>query len=97
MGEHRDGKRDGWGVLYMPDRREYEGTWRDNRMHGKGQEHLPNGLSYMVFTDNGKRLEYVTLSKEEGNNKDFLNYAQAQRNAGPGESRASNLSQIYQT
>lgn len=44
----------------------------------------------MVFTDNGKRLEYVTLSKEEGNNKEFLNYAK-ERGGQPG----TNMSMIY--
>ena len=33
VGEHKDGKRDGRGILYMADGREYEGTWRENRMH----------------------------------------------------------------
>ena len=72
LGEHREGKREGKGILYFSDGRVYQGTWMNNRMHGKGQEKLPNGQSYMVFTDNGKRLEYVTIGKDqEGNNQNL--------------------------
>lgn len=63
IGEHLDGKRDGLGILHMQNGGEYEGTWRENRMHGRGQE-LINGQKYMVFTDNGKRFECVMIGKE---------------------------------
>jgi len=76
VGEHNDGKRDGLGILYMKDGREYQGTWRDNRMHGRGYEFI-NNQKYMVFTDNGKRFECVTMGKDNkpeerefGNNND---------------------------
>mmetsp|Transcript_1859 Transcript_1859/g.2525 ORF Transcript_1859/g.2525 Transcript_1859/m.2525 type:complete len:82 (-) Transcript_1859:13-258(-) len=49
----------------MPDGRLYEGTWRENRMHGKGQEKLTNGQVFIVFTDNGKRIEYVTSERKD--------------------------------
>ena len=43
IGEHKNGDRDGKGILMMPDGKEYEGAWRKNRMHGKGIERFPNG------------------------------------------------------
>jgi hypothetical protein len=70
LGEHKDGKRDGRGILYMADGREYEGTWRDNRTHGRGQERTADGQSFMVFTDNGKTLEIVTMGKDSNNVRD---------------------------
>ena len=33
---------------------------------------MPNGDKYMVFTDNGKRLEYVTM-QDQGNNTNTFN------------------------
>jgi hypothetical protein len=33
-------------------------------MHGKGLETLPNGQSYMVITENGKKMEYITMGKD---------------------------------
>ena len=36
IGEHKNGNRDGKGILIMPDGKEYEGAWRKNRMHGLG-------------------------------------------------------------
>ena len=49
----------------MPDGKEYLGAWRKNRMHGKGTEKLPNGEKYLVFSNNGKRIDFLTLGKEE--------------------------------
>jgi hypothetical protein len=68
IGEHKNGNRDGKGILIMPDGKEYEGAWRKNRMHGKGEEKLPNGDKYMVFSNNGKRIDYLTLGKGESAN-----------------------------
>ena len=74
VGEHNDGKRDGLGILYMKDGREYQGTWRDNRMHGRGYEFI-NNQKYMVFTDNGKRFECVTMGQDKKpEERDFGNY-----------------------
>jgi hypothetical protein len=36
-------------------------------MHGRGQDIFPNGQRYMVYTDNGTRLEYITMEKERDN------------------------------
>jgi hypothetical protein len=32
-------------------------------MHGKGHERLPNGQSYMVYTNNGNRIDCLTEGK----------------------------------
>ena len=62
-GEHKAGKRDGKGILNLG-QREYMGSWRQNKMHGRGQDIFPNGQRYMVYTDNGNRLEYITMEKD---------------------------------
>jgi hypothetical protein len=35
IGEHKNGDRDGKGILMMPDGKEYEGAWRKNRIRGE--------------------------------------------------------------
>lgn len=42
VGEHQNGKRHGFGILFLPDGRQYQGNWRENRMHGIGYERLAN-------------------------------------------------------
>ena len=82
MGEHKDGSRDGRGILYMADGREYEGTWRENRMHGRGLERTPDGQQYITFNDNGKTLEIVTMGKENtGLSRDHKNANSANHRA----------------
>jgi len=76
MGEHRNGKRHGFGILFLPDGREYEGKWRDNRMHGKGHEQLPNGQRYMVFTNNGNRMDFLNEGKVATAGVKSVNYGQ---------------------
>lgn len=71
MGEHKVGQRNGHGILYLPDGRMYEGTWLSNRMHGKGHEKLPNGQKYLVYTNNGKRMDLITVEKD--NNRGYKN------------------------
>lgn len=36
LGEIRDNKRNGWGLMIYANGRVYEGTWKDNYKHGKG-------------------------------------------------------------
>ena len=64
MGEHQEGQRNGAGIFRVHDGRVYEGSWRNNRLHGRCVEKIETGQSYLVFFNNGKRLDNISLENQ---------------------------------
>ena len=64
IGKHQDNKRNGFGTFELKDGRKYEGFWRDNRLHGKCQETLEGGQSYLVYFNNGKKQDLLALDPQ---------------------------------
>ena len=58
-GEYKNNKRNGYGILLKikneKEIKEYEGYWKDDKMHGKGEENLHDGTFYIGEWKNGKR------------------------------------------
>ena len=46
IGQFKNGKREGYGIMYFPDGGRYEGNWENNLSHGKGIEYYQNGDRY---------------------------------------------------
>ena len=61
IGEHESGGRNGFGIFEMKDGKTYEGCWRKNRLHGRCHETLETGQSYLVYFNNGKRMEIIGM------------------------------------
>lgn len=68
MGQHDRGMRQGFGIYEARQGQgnKYEGTWRENRLHGKVKEYLETGQNYLVFFNNGKRVDLISLEKKGG-------------------------------
>ena len=46
IGQFKNGKREGYGIMYFPDGGRYEGNWENDLAHGKGIEYYQNGDRY---------------------------------------------------
>ena len=46
IGQFKNGKREGYGIMYFPDGGRYEGKWENDLAHGKGIEYYQNGDRY---------------------------------------------------
>ena len=46
VGEKKDGKRHGQGILTFSDGNKYEGEYRDDKKHGQGTKTFSDGNSY---------------------------------------------------
>ena len=46
IGQFKNGKREGYGIMYFPDWGRYEGNWENGLAHGKGIEYYQNGDRY---------------------------------------------------
>ena len=46
FGQFKNGKREGYGIMYFPDGGRYEGHWENDLAHGKGIEYYKNGDRY---------------------------------------------------
>lgn len=53
-GDHRDGKRHGFGRVTWEDGNTYAGEWRDDAPHGRGRFTMPNGSYHEGEWRNGK-------------------------------------------
>ena len=79
-GEYKNNKRNGYGILLRIDGekeiKEYEGYWKDDQMHGKGEQNLHFGCFFIGEWDNGKRQkgEIITNSKGGFKKENKINY-----------------------
>ena len=46
IGQFKNGKREGYGIMFFPDGGRYEGNWENDLAHGKGIEYYNNGDRY---------------------------------------------------
>ena len=46
IGQFKNGKREGYGIMFFPDGGRYEGNWKDDLADGKGIEYYSNGDRY---------------------------------------------------
>jgi hypothetical protein len=46
IGQFKNGKREGYGIMLFANGGRYEGNWKDNLAHGKGIEYYENGDRY---------------------------------------------------
>ena len=46
IGQFKNGKREGYGIMFFPDGGRYEGNWENDLAHGKGIEYYINGDRY---------------------------------------------------
>ena len=71
MGQHERGMRHGFGIFEARQGQgnKYEGTWRENRLHGKVEERLETGQNYLVYFNNGKRIDLISLDKKGAKSK----------------------------
>ena len=46
IGQFKNGKREGYGIMFFPDGGRYEGNWENDLAHGKGIEYYKDGDRY---------------------------------------------------
>ena len=46
IGQFKNGKREGYGIIFFPDGGRYEGNWENDLAHGKGIEYYKDGDRY---------------------------------------------------
>ena len=56
VGEFKDGKRYGQGIMTHPDGSKYTGQWKDGLPNGKGTEIWEDGTKYVGEFENGKKI-----------------------------------------
>lgn len=63
-GEHKAGMREGKGIFKTSDGKIYEGGWSNNKMHGRGREKFMNGDCFLVYYQNGHRIDALASEKK---------------------------------
>ena len=65
----------GFGTLTWPDKKTYEGEWKENKMNGKGKLTWPDGRSYEgSFIDDIKEGEGLFIWPDANNKGKFRSY-----------------------
>ncbi len=67
VGDFRDGRPEGTGILYFKGGNRYEGDWKKDAPNGKGVMHYTDGKALGAVWDSGKPIE--RLFEEAGNEK----------------------------
>jgi hypothetical protein len=67
VGEKKDGKRHGQGILTFSDGSKYEGEYRDDKKHGRGTETFSDGSKYEGEYRNDKKHGQGTKTFSDGN------------------------------
>jgi hypothetical protein len=57
---YHDDKKEGRGVFTWPDKRKYDGQWKNGKQHGIGVYHSSRGDVKKGKWSDGKRLDWIT-------------------------------------
>lgn len=68
IGEFKDGKRHGKGVLIRPNGVRYIGKWQNNKPHGRGTVTAPDGRKRIGEWENGKLVKEIQTSINQNQN-----------------------------
>ena len=71
VGEKKDGKRHGQGILTFSDGSKYEGEYRDDKKHGQGTKNFSDGNSYEGEWKDGFKTGQGTLTTSFGFNFNY--------------------------
>lgn len=65
IGQFKDGKQDGQGILYHYDGKIiYDGLWKNGRPHGQGISYNPDGKKYIGLFENGRMTKGIVYNSD---------------------------------